>query len=80
MFNYNSGTQWFWKHWFETSNGTIGSNNKLQLSIQFERKEISNILAKYFLHGHFCSNITKKNYTKEYIVIASIFFGKKTII
>ena len=55
MFNHNFGTQWFRNHWFETYNGTIGSNNKFQLSIQFRKKR--NI--KYFLHGHFYSHITK---------------------
>ena len=38
MFNHNFGTQWFRNHWFETYNGTIGSNNKFQLSIQFRRE------------------------------------------
>ena len=37
-FNHNFGTQWFRNHWFETYNGTIGSNNKFQLSIQFRRE------------------------------------------
>ena len=52
---------------------TINSNYQYNL----DRKEISNILAKYFLHGHFYSHITKINYTKESIIIASFFFGKK---
>ena len=44
MFNHNFGTQWFLNHWFETYNGTIGSNNKFQSSIKFRKKR--NI--KYF--------------------------------
>ena len=74
MFNHNSGTQWFWNHWFETYNGTIGSNNKFQLSIQFERKEISIILAKYLLHGHFYSHITKKELYKRVYCDCKYFF------
>ena len=50
---------------------TINSNYQYNL----ERKEISNILAKYLLHGHFYSHITKKelykrvNYDCKYFLV-----------
>ena len=66
MFNHNFGTQWFWNHWFETNNGTIGSNNKIQLSIQLRKKRNIKYFSQIFITWSLLFTYhKKKNYTKD---------------